>query len=268
MSRRDLTAEALEFMGLPLHPMTPKELGEAVVDWVDSGRSATVAELNLHGLFLGHRDEVMRAFFDSATVVRVDGMGIVLLARCIGLDVRREHRFTHFDWLPIALDLARQHRWRVFFLGGAPGVAERGFRELGKGLDGPELGWEHGHFDKTPGSPQNLAVIDKVRAFDPHLLFVGMGMPLQERWLIENADRLPPCVVLTCGGTIDYFAGVQPRPPERLRRVGLEWAYRLVRNPRRFWRRYLVEPIAIAPVIVRELIRARGRGRSLRDREG
>ena len=123
------------------------------------------------------------------------------------------------------------------------------------------IGTHHGYFDRTPGSAENDAVLDAISSFRPHVLFVGMGMPVQEVWLQRNGPRLPPCVQFSVGAAFDYEAGVQPVAPRWMGRVGLEWAYRLFRDPRRMFRRYCVEPWTILPKAIADVIAARRRGR-------
>ena len=92
-----------------------------------------------------------------------------------------------------------------------------------------------------------------MRDFKPHILFVGMGMPRQESWIATVFYDLPACVVFSVGAAFDYEAGVQKSAPRWMGRVGLEWAYRLLHDPRRLFHRYCVEPWSLAPLALREL---------------
>jgi N-acetylglucosaminyldiphosphoundecaprenol N-acetyl-beta-D-mannosaminyltransferase len=118
---------------------------------------------------------------------------------------------------------------------------ERGrvFRAHAPGL---QIATAHGYFDRSPGSIENEAVLAQINAYQPHILLVGMGMPLQEHWLIDMFDRIDANVLMNVGAIMDYFAGEIPTPPRWMGRVGLEWLYRLGSEPRRLWQRYLVEP--------------------------
>jgi len=102
------------------------------------------------------------------------------------------------------------------------------------------VGTYHGYFDKTPGSPGNEAVIQAINAVKPNILIVGFGMPLQERWLMENWDRVEASVALTGGAVFDYVSGDLRRPPCWMTSHGLEWLGRLLIEPRRLWQRYLI----------------------------
>ena len=101
-------------------------------------------------------------------------------------------------------------------------------------------GAQHGYFDKSPDSVENEAVLQAINATRPDILLVGLGMPLQERWLMENWDRIEAKVALPVGALFDYLAGEFPRAPRWMTDHGLEWLGRLIIEPRRLWRRYLL----------------------------
>jgi N-acetylglucosaminyldiphosphoundecaprenol N-acetyl-beta-D-mannosaminyltransferase len=98
-----------------------------------------------------------------------------------------------------------------------------------------------------------------VRAARPDLLFVGLGSPTQELWVHRYWDRLACTVAVCCGAAIDYAAGVKPRAPLWMQRAGLEWLWRLAHEPRRLWRRYLVDDVAFVGIVLREWWRLRVR---------
>jgi N-acetylglucosaminyldiphosphoundecaprenol N-acetyl-beta-D-mannosaminyltransferase len=120
----------------------------------------------------------------------------------------------------------------------------------------PELRMEtrHGHFDPDPKGAQSRQVVETINRYRPGILMVGMGMPLQEHWIIDHLEQLDADVILNVGAYIDYIAGVIPTPPRWMGRVGLEWLYRLASEPRRLWRRYLLEPWFLSGIIAREAL--------------
>jgi N-acetylglucosaminyldiphosphoundecaprenol N-acetyl-beta-D-mannosaminyltransferase len=129
----------------------------------------------------------------------------------------------------------------LYFLGGRPSVAREAARRLIESY--PDLkiaGVRHGYFDHSAGSTQNEAVVAEINAAAPDILLVGLGMPLQERWLMENRERIGAGVVLTGGAVFDYVSGGLRRGPRLLTDNGFEWLARLFVEPRRLWRRYLV----------------------------
>jgi N-acetylglucosaminyldiphosphoundecaprenol N-acetyl-beta-D-mannosaminyltransferase len=167
---------------------------------------------------------------------------MVYWARLLGLPTTSANRCTYLDWRDGFWKLAGERRWRVFFLGAVDGVADRAARRMTTDFPGVEIASHHGYFDKTPGSAENQAVIDQINAFAPDVILVGMGMPVQELWVSRNLRALDRGVILTVGAAFDYEADVQGAAPRILGALCLEWLYRLLHQPRRLWRRYLVEP--------------------------
>jgi N-acetylglucosaminyldiphosphoundecaprenol N-acetyl-beta-D-mannosaminyltransferase len=163
----------------------------------------------------------------------------MLAARLLGR--RIPERITYADWAWRLAAFAEAEGLSLFLLGARPGVAEKAAEKLLKRH--PDLGIsgvEHGYFDHEPGSRENEAVLLGVNAARPDILIVGLGMPLQERWLMENRHRIDAGVALTGGAVFDYVSGGLRRGPRLLTDNGFEWLARLLVEPRRLWRRYLI----------------------------
>jgi N-acetylglucosaminyldiphosphoundecaprenol N-acetyl-beta-D-mannosaminyltransferase len=227
-------------LGCRVHAVTALGLTDLVDQSVSAKDSVIIANHNLHSLYLYEQDHRLRSFFAQATWIHADGMGVLLLAWLGGTKVSRSSRVTYVDWLPLLLKRATIAKWRVFYLGSRPGVAEKGKALLEQRYPGLILDVANGYFDMR-GS-ENEIILDKIHSFSPDLLMVGMGMPRQERWILDNISNLGSLVVLPCGASMDYVAGAIPTPPRWAGLWGIEWLYRLVAEPRRLWRRYLFEP--------------------------
>ena len=218
-----------------------------------------IASQNLHGLYTHSRDSHFRILHDDArTCVHIDGMPIIWLGRLFGLNLKAEQRTAWIDWFLPLMDLSRRKGWRVFYLGGREEVVEAGLALLRRDYPGLQIDGRDGFFDADPDSGGNRAVIERINRFRPHVLIVGMGMGRQERWIVENEAALDVNCIGTSGACLEYFAGAVRMPPRWLGRVGFEWAFRLFDDPRRFWRRYLVEPWSVAWSVLRSVARRRG----------
>lgn len=233
--------------------MDRADLQATVAEAIRSRQRCVLAGLNLHGVYISHRDARMWSFYQRASHVYLDGMSLVLLGYLLGIPLRPKHRNTPIDWFPEVLENAAANGWRVFFLGSAPGVAARAAEELCSRFPGLRVSTEHGYFDATPGGAEAESVLDRIREWSPHILCVGMGMPRQEHWIVDYAERVDANVILNAGALIELLAGELSVPPRWVGRVGLEWLFRLVTHPRRVWRRYLVEPWFILPLFLRDL---------------
>ncbi len=209
---------------------------------IAAGQRAIVANHNLHSLYLLRREPMVRAFFRRADLIEVDSTPLIHWLRLIGRHSRPFHRCTYLDWRDAFWTLASEQGWRVFYLGGAPGVAQTAAESLTARYRGLKLAVRDGYFDAAPGSDDNAAVLRQIEDFAPQVLFVGMGMPRQEIWISQNVPKLPNCVMFSVGAAFDYEAGVQTAAPRWMGARGLEWLFRLAHDPRRLFVRYCVEP--------------------------
>jgi N-acetylglucosaminyldiphosphoundecaprenol N-acetyl-beta-D-mannosaminyltransferase len=260
--------ERVRLLGADVDLITPTELLGRVEGYVAAGGTAVVANHNAHSLALCRRAPRLRAFFEQADLIEIDSVPMIAWGRVLGLPVSRDHRCTYLDWRADFWTMASDRGWRVFFLGGAPGVAERACARLSETWPQAQLASHHGYFDPTPGSTANAQVLAQIAAFDPDIILVGMGMPLQEEWILANRTALTRGVLLSVGGAFDYEAGVQIAAPRWMGRLGLEWLFRLASQPRRLAHRYLVEPWDLAPLALDDLRRVMGKrdARSLQPR--
>ena len=153
---------------------------------------------NVYSFNLAYRQLWLRSFFNQADVVRLDGAGVRLGAWILGH--RTPSRMTWADFAWQLAEFAEPRGFTFFFLGARPGVADKAAANLKARF--PDLrivGTHHGYFNKSPGSAENEAVIEQINAVKPNILIVGFGMPLQERWLMENWDRIDANVASPAG---------------------------------------------------------------------
>jgi N-acetylglucosaminyldiphosphoundecaprenol N-acetyl-beta-D-mannosaminyltransferase len=139
-------------------------------------------------------------------------------------------------------DLAARQGYRLFLLGAAPGVGQRAADCLNADYPGLQVA---GVYAGSPDAAEETAITDRIRAAAPHILLVAYGAPAQDKWIARNLQRLGVPVCVGVGGVLDYLAGAVPYAPAWLRRLGLEWLYRLTRQPkrwRRIWRAVVVFP--------------------------
>lgn len=220
-----------------------------------AGQRTLVSYHNLHTLYVTRHEPGLVNFFERSDIVYADGMPIIFWGRLLGLPVTRDHRMTLSSWAPSVLSYFRRRNWRLFYLGATAEACEKGiavFRDMAPGL---EVEARDGFFDARRDSADNHALLSAVQAFRPDVLMIGMGTPRQERWILDNIDDLDVPIVWSVGAAIEYFAGTKPRPPTLVGRLGLEWLYRLLSEPRRLWYRYLVEPAFLTPAMAHDLIR-------------
>lgn len=243
----------INLLGIIVHPLTIPELNEAVGEAILQKKKWIIANHNLHSIYLYHSDPKMRKFYQKSRLNHIDGMPLVYLARFLGYPLARERRVTYVDWTRPLVSCAAKLGWRIFYLGSKPGIAERGAEILRKSFPKISLETHHGYFKITPKNNENKRVIERINKFQPDLLMVGMGMPRQEYWIVDNLHHIHAHAILNCGACFDYVAGDTPTPPRWAGYAGLEWVYRLLAEPKRLGFRYLVEPWNLLPYVVRDV---------------
>jgi N-acetylglucosaminyldiphosphoundecaprenol N-acetyl-beta-D-mannosaminyltransferase len=234
-------------LGVGVDPLTVEELHAEIGRLVRSGERGLVLNANAHCLNLCYEDPKLRDFLNGAEVVFCDGAGVMLAARVLGR--RLPARITYADWAWQLAAFVESEGFSLYFLGARPGVAQAAARRLKERYPTLEIvGVHHGYFDHSE------AVVEEINAAAPDILLVGLGMPLQEYWLMENWHRLDAGVALTGGAVFDYVSGRLRRGPHLLTSSGFEWLARLLIEPRRLWRRYLVgNPLFLLRVLKQRL---------------
>ncbi|MGI8651009.1 MAG: WecB/TagA/CpsF family glycosyltransferase [Rubrobacter sp.] len=244
------TADRVEVLGVGVDPLRVEELGDRVLQLVRQEKTGAgpslVLNVNAHSLNLARREKGLRRILDSAEVVFADGAGVVLAAKMAGGYL--PERITYADWAWTLAQLAEREGLSLYLLGGRPGVAERASTKLLEKYPNLEIaGTQHGYFDPTHSGRENQKIVEEINAVRPDLLLVGLGMPLQEQWLLDNLYDLEARVALNCGAAFDYVSGELERGPRVLTDNGFEWLARLAIEPGRLWRRYLIgNPLFLA----------------------
>lgn len=247
----------ITLFGEAMDAVTREQVMAFTAERVAAGRKGLVGNHNLHSLHLLKRDRSMGAIYDLADIVEIDSMPLIAWGRLLGHDLGRMHRNTYLDWREDFWALASARGWRVFHLGCKPGVGAKAQAAIAGRWPGAVLAERDGYFDMA--GAENAAVLAQIEAFRPDILFVGMGMPRQERWIVENWARLPDAVIFPIGAAYDYEAGVVPTPPRWTAAIGMEWFARFLAEPGRLFHRYFVEPWSLVPAALGDLARlARG----------
>ncbi len=236
---------ALRILGIPVHDATYEETLAWIATWVAQGGSHQIATVNPEFVMTARRDPVFRTALEQAALCLPDGVGITLTARYMGHPLRE--RVTGVDLVERLAARAAREGWRLFFLGAAPGVAEQTAALLAAQNPGLVV---CGTWAGSPAPEEEEHIAGRVRAAQADILLVAYGAPAQDLWLARNLGRSGAAVGIGVGGAFDYLTGVVRRAPLLVRRLGLEWLYRLGRQPWR-WRRQLALPLFALLVLFR-----------------
>ena len=229
----------INLLNLIFVPINLTEIITKIGKAIENKDRVTVGYVNIHALNLAWDMPAFRSALNNLDIIFCDGFGVVLGAWLTGQ--RLPERHTPPDFIHHLMKIVDEKNGSVFLLGASPGVAERASQNLIRYTPGLKVSGVHsGYFDKQPESPENIALLAQINTARPAVLLVGFGMPLQEQWLVQNWAKLDVNVAFTVGALFDTLAGNIPRAPRLLTNHGLEWLGRLIIEPRRLWRRYLI----------------------------
>lgn len=249
----------VKVLGFPVHSIdveTAVRHLRTVLDSEKKGRLRVVT-LNPEMLMAGLHDPELGRALNGADLVVPDGIGIVWALRRAGYP--QQQRVTGVDLVETLFTERAADGLQVFLLGGKPGVAETAKANLERRWPSIQVvGCYHGYFSPT----ENEEVVRRINQARPALLLVGMGVPRQEIWLYNHWRNLMVPVGIGVGGLLDLWAGRTKRAPTYLRRAGLEWLYRVCREPARWYR------LRVLPAFIRKVWAEQRRGRKRVNGEG
>jgi N-acetylglucosaminyldiphosphoundecaprenol N-acetyl-beta-D-mannosaminyltransferase len=248
--------ERLTLGPVPVDVVTFAAALDRVEELVQARAGGAVFTPNVDHVVLAHENARLRDAYARASLSLADGMPLLWTARLLGTPL--PEKISGSDFVVPLLERAAQRSWGVYFLGGAPGVAAKARDAIVAQLPGLRIvGVDAPRIDVDEPPAERQPVIDRIRATGADVVLVALGAPKQEIWIDQVRSALAPAVLLGVGASLDFIAGTVPRAPRWMSRSGLEWLYRLGREPGRMWKRYLVRDpkflLVMAPAIGRRL---------------
>jgi N-acetylglucosaminyldiphosphoundecaprenol N-acetyl-beta-D-mannosaminyltransferase len=219
----------------------------SVLSFLENDAKASVFFINADCLWKAQHDAVYAQILNSTEVVLPDGIGLKMI--CGLLMKKKSENCNGTDFCPLLLYKAAQRGYKVFFLGGKADVAEKAATEAIRKFPGLQVvGSNTGFFaDDEP-------IIKKINSSNADILFVSMGVPLQEKWIAKNREGLAPRLCLGVGAFLDYLSGSIPRAPRVFRFLHLEWLWRIFIDPRRMIQRYIVDGWRLFFLVLRKKV--------------
>ena len=250
MSSRKVRIGALE-----VDPVTLDGALKRIAELVDHGNGGAVFTPNVDHVVKSEKHLAFRQAYSRADLCLADGMPIVWASRLLGTPL--PEKVSGSDLLLPLAQLAADRGWRVYLLGGRPGVAAEGGEKMARELGVRVVGSDAPNIDPDGGSDEAAPTLDRIQTARPDLLLVAFGAPKQELWIDRSGRHIAPAVAIAVGGSLDFFTGRVRRAPPWMSRAGLEWLFRLTQEPRRMWRRYLIEDPRFVAIVVRSWRHAR-----------
>ncbi len=233
-TRMNTTTAVVDVRGIPVNNVNLDEALAAVETFTASDTLHMVVTPNAEIMQLCMEQPAQADLIRSADLIIPDGTGVVLASKILGTPLKCKTPGCEFGEKIVAN--AGKHGWRVYFLGGKPGVGELAAEKLReKYPDFQPVGIHDGYFQKQ--GAENDAVLAAINEAAPDILYVCLGVPAQEQWIAANRDKLPTVrTALGLGGSLDSYAGTVKRAPKIFIKLGLEWFYRLLKQPWRIGR--------------------------------
>ena len=247
-------AQRVNVLGVGVSAIDMPRALAAIERWIERRQPHYVCVTGVHGVMESRRDAGLRGIHNAAGLVTPDGMPLVWLGRL--------HGFGHMtrvygpDLMLACCELSVQEGkgYRHFLYGGGEGVAELLAEHLRRRCPGIQIVGSCTPPFRALTDEESAAVVARINEARPDIVWVGLSTPKQERWMHAHVGRLDAPVLVGVGAAFDFLAGLKPQAPRWMQRSGLEWSFRLLTEPRRLWRRYLVNnPLFVWHVLLQAM---------------
>ena len=251
MSSGPLSLPRIRVGQLPVDVVDFQGAIDAIDRLISAKNGGTVFTPNVDHVVMAEHDQRFRTAYAAAALSLVDGTPVLWAARLLRTPLPA--KISGSDLVMPLLRRAAERGHRVYFLGGAPGVAELAKSKLEAALPGIRIvGTDASRIDVN-ATEEADEVAERIRRAAPDLVLVALGAPKQEIWSYTRAELLKPAVLIGVGASLDFVAGIQKRAPSWMSKVGLEWLYRLAQEPRRLAARYLLRDPEFGLILLRQL---------------
>jgi N-acetylglucosaminyldiphosphoundecaprenol N-acetyl-beta-D-mannosaminyltransferase len=226
----------ISILGVPVHDITTEETLTLIEQFVREGVPRQICTVNPEFIMTAQRDAEFKQILQHSALNLPDGIGVVWAAKRLGHPLRE--RVAGSDLVGMMADRAQKTGWRIFLLGAAEGIAEQAAIILRERYPHTSI---VGAYAGSPRPEDETDIAARIRSSGTNVLLVAYGAPKQDKWIARNIERTGVSVAMGIGGSLDFIVGTQKRAPHWMQRLGMEWLYRLIREPWR-WRRQLALP--------------------------
>ena len=243
--------DKLSIMGVRIDNLSMNEVLKIAEEKIEKDEQYIIYTPNTEFIMMCQKDEEFLNLMNESDINIPDGIGLIYAGK-----IKKHPLKEKVGWYDLSVNLlkmANDKGLKLYVVGGKPGVAEAAMENVREKYPGIKIvGAQHGYFKGThlgkKGHEEELAVIEDINKHQPHILFVGFGAKKQELWIEYNKDLINANVIIGNGGTLDGLAGIVKRAPDIFIKLGLEWLYRLMKEPKRI-KRQIVLPVFMLKVI-------------------
>ncbi len=244
-------AAKADVVGIPVSVTSYDDVLDAL-DARPTDRALVVTVCNVHSVMSARRNPVLREAIETSAIATPDGMPLVwTLRRSVNPD---QTRVYGPELMRRALAASDMHGWRHFLFGSTSETLELLETAIADLAPSAEVVGAYSPPFSAPTPEQDASDVERIRSSGANIVWVGLGMPKQELWMLRMADSLPGVALVGVGAAFDFIAGTVDEAPDWMMRAGLEWLYRLAKEPRRLWRRYVWNNPAFVVLVTLQLI--------------
>jgi len=245
--------DTVKILGTYISKLNLDETVNVFKSTITKNKKIRICVTPVNCLLWANKSAHLQKVYNSAELCTADGVPLIWASRLLGSPIRG--RVTGLDLLPRFAEVAAKENYTFFFLGAKDGVAKQLSEVLKKKFPGLTItGIYSPPFAERFSEEENYEMIKLINKAKPNVLWVSLTAPKQDYWIFEHLDKLDVNIAIGVGAAFDVVAGNIPRSPVWMQKMGLEWFYRLIREPGRLYRRYLIEAPLFIPMLIKQII--------------
>lgn len=248
--RKCIQMARMKFMNTEIDNLTMDETLQAIDRLIKENKSAYVVTPNVDHIVQLETNKELQDVYANASLILTDGKPLLWIAKMYGTPIKE--KISGSDLFPLLCKMAAEKKYRMYFLGAAEGVAAKAANNLTKRYPGLMV---VGTYSPPYGFEKDVAemkrIIRMIKDAQPHILIVGLGCPKQEKFILKYKDKLGVPISLGLGASFDFEAGSIKRAPKWMRNCGMEWLFRITQDPKRMFKRYVIDDRKIIGLILK-----------------
>ncbi len=242
----------VNILGVGISAITMNDALSQISSWIRKGEKQYVSVCTVHTIMECQKNDIMRQAVNGASLATPDGMPLVWLGKI--KNNRQVGRVYGPDLMLALCELSAQKGYTQYFYGGAEGVPKELSQTLQRRYSGLKVVGAYSPPFRPLTETEDRQIVEQINQANPDIIWVGLGTPKQDLWMASHRNLLNAPVIIAVGAAFDFHTGRIPQAPSWMQRVGLEWLYRLVQEPKRLWYRYLVyNPLFILKILAQSL---------------